>query len=144
MGLKKNRLVNKPHIKLCELDIPEEGLKVHLKGYGWIKVFRFEAKNGRTDYIGTSRLDLTRDEIKSYFERRWSIEVMHRELKQTCGFGRCQAIVGRAARNHIGLSFIALVRKHRRRRFDFTTPYQQDWEVVKPAIRQALGLALSA
>ena len=143
MGLKKNRLVNKPHIQIYELDIPKEGLKVHLKGYGWIKVFRFEAKNGRTDYIGTSRLDLTRDKIKSFFERRWSIEVMHRELKQTCGFGRCQATTGRAARNHIGLSFIALVRKHRRRRFDFTTPYQQDWEIIKPAIRQALAFALS-
>ena len=69
---------------------------------------------------------------------------MHRELKQTCGLGRCQAIIGRTARNHIGFFFIALVRKHRRRRLDFTTPYQQDWEVIKPAIKQALGLALSA
>jgi hypothetical protein len=144
MGLKKNRLVNKPHVKLCQLEIPDEGLKIHLKGYGWIKVFRFEAKNGRTDYFGTSRLDLTRDEIKSYFERRWSIEVMHRELKQTCGFGRCQATTGRAVRNHIGLSFIALVRKHRRRRLNFTTPYQQDWDVLKPAIKQALAMALCA
>ena len=144
MGLKKNRLVNKPHIQLCELEIPDEGLKVHLKGYGWIKVFRFVAKNGRTDYIGTSNLGLTKDEIKSYFERRWSIEVMHRELKQTCGFGRCQAIISRAARNHIGLSLITLVRKHRRRRLDFSTPYQQDWDVVKPAIQSALGRLLCA
>ena len=144
MGLKKNRLVHKPHVQICELEIPDEGLKVHLKGYGWIKVFRFEANNGRTDYIGTSRLDLTKDEIKSYFERRWSIEVMHRELKQTCGFGRCQATTGRAGRNHIGLSFIALVRKHRRRRHDFTTPYQQDWDVIKPAIRIALERTLVA
>jgi hypothetical protein len=143
MGLKKNRLVNKPHIKLCELDIPKEGLIVRLKGYGWIKAFRFEAKNGRTDYIGTSRLDLTGDNIKSYFERRWSIEIMHRELKQTRGLGRCQALIGRAARNRIGLSFITLVRKHRRRRLDFSTPYQLDWEILKPAIRQALGQALS-
>ena len=113
MGLRSNRLVNKPHIQLSKLDIPDEGLKVHLKGYGWVKVFRFVTNNGRTDYIGTSRLDLTKEQIKAYFGRRWSIEVMHRELKQTCGFGRCQAIAGRAGRNHIGLSFIALVRKHR-------------------------------
>jgi hypothetical protein len=143
MGLRKNRLVNKPHVQLCELDIPNEGIKVHLKGYGWIKVFRFEAKNGRTDYIGTSRLDLTKDKIKSYFERRWSIEVMHRELKQTCGLGRCQARIGRALRNHIGLAFIALLRKLRRRRLDFVTPYQQDWNVIKPAIRIALAKALA-
>ena len=30
-------------------EIPEEGLKVHLRGYGWVKVFKFVAKNGRID-----------------------------------------------------------------------------------------------
>jgi hypothetical protein len=44
MGLRGNRLVNKPHIQICTLDIPDEGLKVHLKGYGWIKLFRLWAK----------------------------------------------------------------------------------------------------
>ena len=143
MGLKSNRLVNKPHIQISKIDIPDEGLIVHLKGYGWIKLFRFVTKNGRTDYIGTSRLDLTTEQIKSYFERRWSIEVMHRELKQTCGFGRCQSNSGRAGRNHIGLSFIALVRKHKRRRLDYSSPYQQDWDVIRPAIQLALASALN-
>ena len=142
MGLKSNRLVNKPHVQICTLEIPDEGLKVHLKGYGWIKVFRFVGKNDRTDYVGTSRLDLTKEQIKSYFERRWSIEVMHRELKQTCGFGRCQSNTGRAGRNHIGLSLLALIRKHRRRRLDNSTLYQQDWLVIKPAIQQALTIAM--
>jgi len=142
MGVKSNRLVNKPHIQLGQLDIPDEGLKVHLKGYGWVKVFRFASKNGRTDYIGTSRLDLSTEQVKTYFERRWSIEVMHKELKQTCGFSRCQSNSGRAGRNHIGLSFIALVRKHTRRRNDQTTPYQQDWQVIKTAIQLALASAL--
>jgi len=142
MGLKSNRLVNKPHVQLCQLEIPDEGLQVHLKGYGWIKIFRFEGKNGRTDYIGSSCLDLSREQIKTYFERRWSIEVMHRELKQTCGFGRCQANTGRAGRNHIGLSFIALIRKHRRRRCENISTYQQDWNVIKPAIQHALALAI--
>ena len=142
MGLKSNRLVNKPHIKLGKLDIPDEGLKVHLKGYGWIKVFRFAGKNARVDYLGASRLDLTKEQIKTYFERRWSIEVMHRELKQTCGFGRCQSNTGRAGRNHIGLSLLALLRKHHRRRLDNTTLYQQDWLVIKPAIQFALASAM--
>jgi len=116
-------LAGKPHAQLGKLDIPDEGVKVHLKGYGWAKVFRFVGKNGRTDYIGTSRLGLSKEQIKTYFGKRWSIEVMHRELKQTCGFGRCQAISGRAGRNHIGLSFVALVRKHLRRRHDYPTTY---------------------
>ncbi len=28
--------------------IPDEGLKVYLRGYGWVTVFRFVANNGRT------------------------------------------------------------------------------------------------
>jgi hypothetical protein len=67
---------------------------------------------------------------------------MHRELKQTCGLGRCQVNSGRAGRNHIGLSFIALVRKHTRRRRDLTTLYQQNWLVIKSAIQRALTAAI--
>ena len=151
MGLRSNRLVNKPHIQLKDLagedegnGIPNEGRVVHLKGYGWIKVFRFVTKHGRTDYIGTSKLDLTRAEVKTYFERRWSVEVLHRELKQTCGFDRCMANTGRAQRNHIGLSLLTWMRRHKRRRKDETniTMYQQKWEVVKPAIQLALANAM--
>jgi hypothetical protein len=142
MGLRSNRLVGKPHKQLRELDIPDDGLVVHLKGYGWIRVFRFVAKNGRTDYVGTSRTDLSREQIKEYFERRWSIEVLHRELKQTCGLSRCQANTGRAQRNHIGLSMLTWIQKHRRRLIDHTTLYQQDWEVIKPAIQLALAARL--
>ena len=135
MGLRSNRLVGKPHIQLRELAIPEEGFVTYLKGYEWIRVFRFVASNGRTDFIGTSRTDLTREQIKEYFERRWSVEVLHRELKQTCGLSRCQAVLSRAQRNHIGLSLLTWIRKHQRRLIDHTTMYQQDWEVVKPAIQ---------
>lgn len=143
MGLRSNRLVGKPHQQLRELDIPDNGLVTYLKGYGWVRVFRFVAKNGRTDYIGTSRTDLSREQVKEYFERRWSIEVLHRELKQTCGLSRCQASTGRAQRNHIGLSLLTWIRKHKRRLGDHTTLYQQDWEVVKPGIQLALAARLS-
>lgn len=142
MGLRSNRLVNKPHQQLRELTIPDEGLVTYLKGYGWIRVFRFVATNGRTDFVGTSRTDLTREQVKAYFERRWSVEVLHRELKQTCGLTRCQANTGRAQRNHIGLSMLTWIRKHKRRQLDQTTLYQQDWEVVKPGIQLALAARL--
>jgi hypothetical protein len=142
MGLRSNRLVGKLHEQLRNLDIPDEGLVTHLKGYGWIKVFRFEATNGRTDYVGTSRTDLSREQVKEYSERRWSVEVLHRELKQTCGLARCQANSGRAQRNHIGLSVLTWIRKHHRRLVDHTTLYQQDWEVVRPGVAKALAQAM--
>ena len=139
MGLRSNRLVGKPHQQLRTLEIPDEGLVTYLKGYGWVRIFRFVTKHGRTDYIGTSRTDLSREQVKEYFERRWSVEVLHRELKQTCGLSRCQANAGRAQRNHIGLSLLTWIRKHQRRRIDHMTLYQQDWEVVKPSIQLALA-----
>jgi Transposase DDE domain len=144
MGLRSNRLVNKPHVQIRTLEIPDEGLLVYLKGYGWIKLFRFVTKHGRTDYIGTSKLDLSRGQVKEYFERRWSVEVLHRELKQTCGFARCMANTGRAQRNHIGLSLLTWMRRHKRRRLDHTngvriSMYQQKWEVVRPSIQLALA-----
>lgn len=143
LGLRSNRLVNKPLVPISTLEIPDEGLVVHLKGYGWIKLFRFVAKNGRTDYVGTSKLDLSREQVKEYFGRRWSVEVLHRELKQTCGFTRCLANTGRAQRNHIGLSLLTWMRKHKRRQQDpDTSLYQQKWEVIKPAIAQALAAQL--
>jgi len=80
MGLKKNRKVNRGETleKLC---VPDEELKVHLREYGWINVFRLVAKNGRTDYIGTNMGLPTRDRIETIIKARWKIEVYHQELK---------------------------------------------------------------
>jgi hypothetical protein len=93
MGLKSNRHVNRKQ-ELRTLDIPEQGVKVHLKGYGFITVFRFVSRDGRTDYVGTNQENPTREEIKKIFKGRWEIEVYHRELKQTCGLEKCQSHSG--------------------------------------------------
>jgi hypothetical protein len=84
MGLRSNRLAGKPRQRLKALDIPDNGLVTYPKGYGWVRIFRFAARHGRTDCIGTSRTDLSREQVKEYFERHWSVEVLHGELKQTC------------------------------------------------------------
>lgn len=64
IGLRKNRIINHAE-KLGSITILEEGIKVHLRGYGFITVFRFVTKNGRTDYFGTSIENPTRERIKS-------------------------------------------------------------------------------
>ena len=46
--LRKNRKVNR-NLSLESLQIPEEGLSVDLRGYGWVTVFKFVAKNDRID-----------------------------------------------------------------------------------------------
>jgi len=47
--LKSNRLVNpdgKGNQPICEVDIPAKGQVVHLKGFGFVKVFRTVSKDG--------------------------------------------------------------------------------------------------
>jgi len=141
-GLKKNRMVNRK-ILLERLEIPEEGLRVHLRGYGWITVFRFVAKNGRTDYIGTNMEFPTRNQIETITRARWSIEIYHRELKQTCGIERCQARTSRAQRNHIFLAMAAWYKKHHRYCFKQVSCYQQQWDVIKQSISNEMQLILA-
>lgn len=131
--LRKNRAVGRKQ-KLENLEIPEEGSYIHLRGYGWITVFRFVATNGRIDYVGTNMENPTREKVKALVGDRWSIEVFHRELKQTCGIERCQSHHGRAQRNHIGLSILSWMRKDQIRRFQHISLYQQKWDVVRETI----------
>lgn len=137
MGLKKNRKVNRGET-LEKLHIPDEGIKVHLRGYGWITVFRFVAKNGRTDYIGTNMENPSRDRIEAIIKARWKIEVYHRELKQTCGLERCQSRTGRAQRNHIFLAISAWIQKYKRRLVEGVSFYQQKWDVIKNDISREM------
>lgn len=138
--LRKNRKVNRD-VSLESLLIPEEGLKVHLRGYGWVTVFKFVAKNGRIDYVTTNRDDPTREQVERVMKARWSIEVYHRELKQTCGIERCQARSSRAQRNHIFRAIAAWLQKYQQRlahkKISF---YQQDWLIIKSAIAKNLKL----
>lgn len=137
MGLKKNRQVNRGET-LEKLHIPDEGLKIHLRGYGWITVFRFVAKNGRTDYIGTNMDNPSRDRVEAITKARWKIEVYHRELKQTCGLERCQSRTGRAQRNHIFLAISAWLQKYKRRLVQGVSFYQQKWDVIKNDISREM------
>jgi len=141
-GLRKNRIVNHgEHIE--DLIIPDEGLKVHLRGYGWIWIFRFEASNGRTDYIGTNLEAPTREKVLNYMQARWSIEVYHRELKQTCGIERCQARTSRAQRNHICMAISVWFNKHKIRCINKISFYTQNWNIIKSAISHEMQKILT-
>ena len=141
--LRKNRKVNR-NVRLESLDIPEEGLSVHLRGYGWVTVFKFVANNGRIDYVTTNMDNPTRDQIIKITKARWSIETYHRELKQTCGIERCQTRTGRAQRNHICLAIQAWLDKHKQRMLKKITLYQQDWNIIKEGVSNGIKILLAA
>jgi len=90
--LKCNRQVNPDdttNVAVEDIDIPAHGRQVHLKGYGFIQVFRIVAENGDTEqgkveHWATSdltMLDWTRQELA---RQVFAIENYHRQLKQ-CG-----------------------------------------------------------
>lgn len=111
--LEKSRLVNpdgKGNVPLSSADISETGTRVHLRGFGFIKVFGIAAKDGSTRYWATNDLDM--DELRRLrlSEFSWTIEEYHRGLKQFCGVERCQARAAKAQRNHIGLAIRTFLR----------------------------------
>lgn len=142
MGLKKNRVVNKGE-NLESLSIPEEGLSVHLRGFGWIQVFRFVATNGRTDYYGTNMNSPTKQQVETLIRKRWEIEVFHRELKQTLGLQNCQSRTGRAQRNHVGFSVLSWIKSAKVRRQFNLSFYHQQWNIIKSAIASSLAYELT-
>lgn len=135
-GLHRNRRVNKK-TKLEELNVPDSGLKVHLQGYGWIMVYKLVRDND-IRYIGTNMEFATKDEILGYVKGRWSVEVYHRELKQTCGISYCQSNSGRAQRNHIVLCILAWIEQKLRRCLYSISIYQRKWNIVKSVVAQNL------
>ena len=140
-GLRSNRLVNRGQ-RIDSVDIPDCGLRVHLRGFGWVYVFRFAHNERRTDYIVTNMENPARDEIKTIMKTRWRIETYHRELKQTCAIERCQSRSGRAQRNHICLAILAWIERYKKRICQHLSFYGQVWENVKPAIAENLRLAI--
>ena len=84
-----------------------------------------------------------KDAVKALHDFRWSIEVYHRELKQTCGIERCQVSTNRAQRNNICLSIIAWIKKQHRRLLKKLSFYKQDWDVIKSTITNKINSIMS-
>jgi hypothetical protein len=89
--LKSNREVSidrSGNRAIREIIIPVHGYVVHLKGYGWVKVFRTVGTNGDAEYWATSRLEMTIEVAAFHALDAWQIEVYHRGLKQFTGVER--------------------------------------------------------
>jgi putative transposase len=101
---------NRP-VETCS--VASEGSRVHLKGYGFVRVFRIVPKNGDTEdaqYWATGDETMQEAARETYAKLAWSIEQYHRGLKQYCAVERAQVRSARAQRNHIGLSIRAFLR----------------------------------
>jgi hypothetical protein len=119
--LKSDRTVNPDgtgNRRVDQCDISAGGTRVHLRGYGFIHVFRIVPTNGNTDDVehwATSDERMSASTREVYAKMAWAIEQYHRGLKQCCGVERGQVRSARAQRNHIGLSIRAFLRLERNR-----------------------------
>ena len=86
--LPKNRIVSttpKQYYSLENLTIQDKGLIVHLKGYGFIKVFKRVSDERGVEYFATNDISLAMSDVERIYSRRWKVEEYHQGLKQQCG-----------------------------------------------------------
>lgn len=139
---KANRLVNPDdtgNVPLSTLTIPKEGREVHLKGYGFVRVFRTVAANGDAEYWATNLLTMTEAERKEWARQAFGIEVYHRGLKQCCGIEKCPAQRKEAQRGHIHLALRAFVRLEVNWLRTGASWYYAKKETIRAAIRDYLA-----
>lgn len=136
--LRGNRIVDfGEHLE--EKNIPVSGLVVHLKAYGFIKVFKtFSQAKGEVEYIATNNLDSISSDVISVAARRWKIEEYHRGLKQTTGIERCQARDPRSQRTHIFCAIYAFVALEVKRIRNGISWYASKKEIIQDAMRYYL------
>lgn len=140
--LKSNRQVNPDAtgnraVKACQLS--NGGTRVHLKGFGFILVFRIDTLNGDTEYWATNDLFLTSNQRSEIARQAWAIETYHRGLKQFCGVERCAARSARAQRNHIGWGIRAFLRLEYHRFTSGTSWFDTKLSIIRPAIQAFLA-----
>jgi len=139
--LKKNRLLsldrsgNRP---VSEWLIPAQGQRMHLKGYGWVMVFKTVAPNGSFEYWATSKLEMTLEECAFHALDAWQIEVYQRGLKQNTGIERGQFRLLNAQKNHIALAIRAFVRLEVYRLKSGISWFEAKQSIVRHAIRTYL------
>lgn len=140
--LKSNRLVSLEsggNQYIRTVYIPPHGRQVHLKGYGWVKVFRTDGTNGDAEFWVTSKLDMSIEQAAFYALDAWQIEVYHRGLKQFTGIESGQYRLETSQRNHIGLAIRAFLRlEYHRMRFN-TSWFELKMGIIRAAMRHYLA-----
>jgi putative transposase len=140
--LKSNRLVDPDDTgnrSLRDLDIPREGCQVHLKGYGFVKVFRTVTPHGDAHDWATSQLDMSLAQFETYARQAWTIETYHRAIKQTLGIEKAQVRSSLAQRNYILLALRAFLCLETHRLQTGISWYQAKFNIVREAMHDYLA-----
>ena len=139
---KSNRLVNPDgggNVPISSVEIPEEGRVVHLKGFGFVKVFRTVSKEGDAEYWATNDLKMTEAKRADLEREGWGIEVYHRGLKQCCGVEKAQVRKAAAILRHLLFCLRVFLRLEVYRLRTGVSWYEAKAAIVRDAIRSYLA-----
>jgi len=140
--LKSNRLVNPDgagNRPISVVEIPLEGRVVHLKGYGFVKVFRTVSQTGNAEHWATDDLQMeeaTRNDLEA---RGWGIEVYHRGIKQCCGIEQAQVRKAAEQKSHLLMALRAFLRLEAHRLRTGISWYGAKTCIIREAIRAYLA-----
>lgn len=123
------------YVKSGELLLQEGvSLNVHLRQFGFIRVFQTVPKDADVRHWMTNDLEMEEAEREELGRIGFSIENYHRALKQECCVERCQARRADIQRVHIGMAIRAFVRLEVQR-IKLGLSY---WELGRQIIRDAV------
>jgi hypothetical protein len=109
------RVGNGAYQRIDTLTIPEQGLKVHLKGVGTVKVFCQRFKNESCRYYllycpEPEQLDAADNaEFEALHSIHWGIECFHRASKQLCGLQQFRVRLSDAIHTHVFCALRAFI-----------------------------------
>jgi hypothetical protein len=86
------------------LDLRAAAIKVHLPGYGIVRLVVTKDGHGKWGYIVTNAFDIDLTAIVLRKRSRWNIEVLFRDAKQLNGLGACQCWVDQAMVRHVAFA----------------------------------------
>ena len=137
--VKKNRMVNPDDTEnqpVASLTISEDGEVVHMKKYGFIKLFHSVNKAGKDRYWATNCLTMDATGRRNLQAIAWSIENYHRALKELCCVEDCKIRKEAGQRNHINCSLRAYIRLEAVQQQQDITIYRAKWEIIRSAITE--------
>src|SRR5450759_5393894 len=143
--LKKNHLVNpdnKKNVPLETVDIPQKGLVVHLKAYGFVKMFRIVSKDGDTQHWVTNVQDMDESKREDLAKKSWKIEEYQRGIKKLCGVEKCQARKEESQRAHIIFSLRAFLRLELQRIKTGISWFESTMKIRREAVTKYLNNTL--
>ena len=136
-------------LQIQELDIPESGLMVYLKEFGWVKVFCQSFKNEVRHYImyqpeEDELGEINRQKFRTIHDTHWQIESFHRVIKQVCNVERFQVRTESGIRTHLFCALQAFSQLQTMRVEGLIDNlYQVSRQLFVPVIRQFITENLS-